>query len=448
MLGSLTFLSLSLTVSAGLVPHDHAHNARHDHSQHDHDVARALPGQWYHRDDHPVHALFRRQGETFPAIGTPEWAAGYPPGPPAFPDTTKMPVEWLNALKDAVARGAIPNVPISNLSSEGVPTYPAGANPNGPEVCSASYGCRIPTDLWDAPANHIALSFDDGPLPPSDGLLSFLDEQKEKVTVTHFMIGANILGQPAQFKRMFERGDDLAVHTWSHPLMTTQSNEQVVAQLGWTMEIIYRSTGGRVAKYWRPPQGDSDTRTSAIAREVFGLSTVIWNRETSDWSLGATPPGTTVAKIATSMNEWLTGPKSPGLMILEHELSEEAVGTFKAAYPLMKSNGWTVGSLATIMGNGTAYQNAASDTSEVVRVANIVDAKKLNGKPPGNVNTVSAPAPAASSQAPGSKAVQSSAKPSGSAAAPAPSKSANSARTLVGSSFSALAAVAVLALWS
>ena len=61
--------------------------------------------------------------------------------------------------------------------------------------------------------------------------------------------------------------------------MTTLSNEDVVAQLGWTMEIIHNSTGGRIPKYWRPPYGDSDERVRAIAKEVFGLKTVIWNQE-------------------------------------------------------------------------------------------------------------------------------------------------------------------------
>lgn len=32
--------------------------------------------------------------------------------------------------------------------------------------------------------------------------------------------------------------------------------------------MIHNSTGGRVPKYWRPPYGDSDTRVSAIAKEV------------------------------------------------------------------------------------------------------------------------------------------------------------------------------------
>ena len=61
--------------------------------------------------------------------------------------------------------------------------------------------------------------------------------------------------------------------------MTSLSNLQVVAELGWTMQLIYKSTGGRLAKYWRPPYGDTDARVTAIASEVFGLTTVIWNQE-------------------------------------------------------------------------------------------------------------------------------------------------------------------------
>ncbi len=61
--------------------------------------------------------------------------------------------------------------------------------------------------------------------------------------------------------------------------MTTLSNADVVAQLGWTLQVIYNSTGGRLARYWRPPYGDTDVRVVAIAKEVFGLTAIVWNHE-------------------------------------------------------------------------------------------------------------------------------------------------------------------------
>ena len=61
--------------------------------------------------------------------------------------------------------------------------------------------------------------------------------------------------------------------------MTTLSNEELLGEFGWTMELIHNSTGGRLPKYWRPPFGDSDERVRAIAKEIFGLTTVIRNQE-------------------------------------------------------------------------------------------------------------------------------------------------------------------------
>ena len=121
------------------------------------------------------------------------------------------------------------------------------------------------------------------PLPPpgvqaGDGLYTFL--RQNQVKATHFFIGMNILNNWNQFNTAFQTNqDDIAVHTWTHPHMTALSNADVVAQLGWTLQVIYNSTGGRLARYWRPPYGDTDLRVTAIAKEVFGLTTVIWNRE-------------------------------------------------------------------------------------------------------------------------------------------------------------------------
>jgi len=152
------------------------------------------------------------------------------------------------------------------------------------------------------------------------------------------------------------------VHTWTHPYMTGLSNDDVVAQLGWTLQVIYNSTGGRLARYWRPPYGDTDARVSAIAKEVFGLTAIVWNHDSSDWTLGS-PGGTTTQAIQTNFQQWLSGPQNPGLIVLEHELTDGAVQAFQAAYPLMKQYNWTLQSTALLAGV-SAYQNAADDTSQ------------------------------------------------------------------------------------
>ncbi|EEB94293.1 hypothetical protein MPER_06912, partial [Moniliophthora perniciosa FA553] len=192
---------------------------------------------------------------------------------------------------------------------------------------------------------------------PTTTLVDFLEKNNE--TATHFMIGTNILYNPSQFERIWDYGGDCAVHTWTHPYMTTLSNEQIVGELGWTMQIIHDSTEGRVPKMWRPPYGDSDLRVRAIAREVFGMITVIWNQDTDDWSL--TTGGQNMDAIGHDMDRWLTGSKTPGLVVLEHELSDQAVQAFMANYPKIKSNGWDTDSVARLFDGVNPYQNVNGD---------------------------------------------------------------------------------------
>lgn len=79
----------------------------------------------------------------------------------------------------------------------------------------------------------------------------------------------------------------------------------------------------------------------AIAKGVFGVHTVVWNHDTSDWAIGSNPAYTSES-VNAQMTQWLTGPKSPGLMVLEHERSAESVKVFTDNYAAMISNGWNV----------------------------------------------------------------------------------------------------------
>ncbi|KDQ11597.1 carbohydrate esterase family 4 protein [Botryobasidium botryosum FD-172 SS1] len=319
---------------------------------------------WYHKEDHPVTALFRRQAppSALPAVGSAEWAAKYPQATPlTLQSTPAVPQAWLAALDAATKAGLIPAIAPSKLVN-GSPTY--DGNANGPEICSATYQCRGPADLeiWDSPPGTVAISFDDGPAPASVRLYDFLKQNNQRAT--HFMIGSNILANPQIFLQCFnDLANDIAVHTYSHQYTTTLSNELIVAEIGWTMQIIHDSTGGRVPRYWRPPYGDADNRVRAIAKHVFSLTTVIWNEDTNDWELG-TNVTLTPQLIATSLQAWYSGPKSPGLMILEHEIADPSVQVFIDSYPLIKANGWAAAGVPDVF-NQSWYLNAMNNSAPV-----------------------------------------------------------------------------------
>ena len=324
-----------------------------------------------------------------------EWTAKWPTADPY----TYIPQPWLDALQDAVSSGAIPDIPISTLT-DGNPTY-GDQDPNGPDICSGTYQCRGKDKIWDAPDGMIGLSVDDGPVGDPDAsprLYDFLKEQNQKIS--HFMIGANIRDNPQVFLRAFqELENDIGAHTWTHPYMTTLTNEEVLAEIGWTLQIIHDSTGGRVPRYWRPPYGDADNRVRAIASEVFGLTSVIWNRDTVDYNLTAN--GTTLEKIQDQFTEWLAGPRSPGLIILEHEIEGPDVTAFINALPLIRQHTeWTAVSCAQLFENqpnGSWYLNAQNNTSPVTSM-NIGGGNELSTPPTGQPASSSSSQPAPSSK--------------------------------------------------
>ena len=94
-------------------------------------------------------------------------------------------------------------------------------------------------------------------------------------------------------------------------------------------------------------------------------------------------------QIAKNMDSWLTGkspfalpnlsrpltpspsagPKSLGLIILEHESTNQTVKAFTDAFQKVRSNGWRDESLARLF--GSVYQNV--DSNGVVTLRNIVN---------------------------------------------------------------------------
>ena len=111
-----------------------------------------------------VPPLFLPHHDVRPNLILIAWSGGFPVG---VPNITQLPQPWVDALNAAVAAGKIPNIPISSNKPNTNPVYPQGFNPNGAQVCSATYGCRSPGDIWAAPVGVFASAFDDGPLPVS-----------------------------------------------------------------------------------------------------------------------------------------------------------------------------------------------------------------------------------------------------------------------------------------
>lgn len=84
-------------------------------------------------------------------------------------------------------------------------------------------------------------------------MLKYLDEKDVKATF--FVVGSRVIERPTILVEEYMSGHEISVHTWSHRLLTTLTNEQIVAELGFTREAIKRVLGVTPTTM-RPPQGD------------------------------------------------------------------------------------------------------------------------------------------------------------------------------------------------
>ncbi|KAJ3527959.1 hypothetical protein NMY22_g9595 [Coprinellus aureogranulatus] len=122
----------------------------------------------------------------------------------------------------------------------------------------------------------------------------------------------------------------IAVHTWSHTPLTTQTNDEIIAELGWSKKII-KDVLGVTPNMMRPPFGDIDDRVRAISH-AMGLTPVIWTRnsptstfDTDDFNIhnGVTP----VQKVLQNWQNILSSASTlnHGFIVLEHDLFQESV---------------------------------------------------------------------------------------------------------------------------
>lgn len=216
------------------------------------------------------HLLEKRQSTTTsPGTGT-----AYPPAGADPPAANTLPQAWVDKYKQVKAAGLIPDIPIATESTAGTVTYPSGTDLNA--ACSWTLSKCNTGNIYQAPDNSVAFGIDDGPTP--DGTGDYLTTlAKYNVSATHFLIGSAIAWNPDSMKLLADASpaQHLAVHTWSHTLQTTKTDMEVLGDLGWTMQIIY-DYSGKIPMYFRPPEGDVDARVKAIAKNVFGMQTVLW----------------------------------------------------------------------------------------------------------------------------------------------------------------------------
>jgi peptidoglycan/xylan/chitin deacetylase (PgdA/CDA1 family) len=103
-------------------------------------------------------------------------------------------------------------------------------------------------------------------------LLRYLDEKN--ISSTFFVVGSRVIERPQILVEEYMQGHEISAHTWSHHPLTSLTNEQIVAELGWTRKAI-KAVLGVTPTTMRPPYGDIDDRVRAISL-AMGMVPIIW----------------------------------------------------------------------------------------------------------------------------------------------------------------------------
>ncbi len=127
--------------------------------------------------------------------------------------------------------------------------------------------------------NAVALTFDDGPSPDTEGILDVLSEHH--LSATFFMVGCEVESFPGIAQRVLAEGHEVGNHSYSHPFYVFQRPSQTRDQIRRTQKVI-SETIGVTPTLSRPPYG---VRSPAYfgATRAFGLRTVQWDVAGFDW---------------------------------------------------------------------------------------------------------------------------------------------------------------------
>lgn len=179
----------------------------------------------------------------------------------------------------------------------------------------------------------IAFSFDDGPSRKNtEKILKALD--KNNARATFFMLGQNAKYYPDLVKKVEESGNEIAGHSWNHPLLTKLGKKGVKKQMSQMNEAIASVTGSDVGLL-RPPYGSINRTVKNTVKDPL----ILWSIDTLDWkTLNADKTADAILKQARD-----------GDIILMHDIHAPTAEAVKKVLPKLEKKGFQVCTVSELL---------------------------------------------------------------------------------------------------
>ena len=113
--------------------------------------------------------------------------------------------------------------------------------------------------------------------------------QKHEVSAAFFLVGNYVEKNADLVRRMVSEGHTVGNHTMHHPDMSKISDLAAFQKELEDLEALYeQTTGQKLPRYYRPPQGNYSQENLQMAKEL-GYKTVFWSLAYVDWNNDAQP---------------------------------------------------------------------------------------------------------------------------------------------------------------
>lgn len=131
-----------------------------------------------------------------------------------------------------------------------------------------------------------------------------------KIKATFFVTGVWAGKNPDLLKKISAAGHEVFNHTYSHPHLTTITDEEIKTELNKANATISQLTGKTTKPYFRPPYGDRNAHVLEVAAGE-GYRSVFWTIDALDWKESE---GMTAAAVQKRIIDNL----KPGTIYLMH----------------------------------------------------------------------------------------------------------------------------------
>lgn len=113
--------------------------------------------------------------------------------------------------------------------------------------------------------------------------------KKHNVKATFFVVGTLIKSDPEVIQKITDAGHIIGNHTMTHPNMSKISTLDSFKSELEQVEVLYeQTTGKKMSKYYRPPQGIFSSMNLEMANSL-GYKTIFWSLAYVDWNKNSQP---------------------------------------------------------------------------------------------------------------------------------------------------------------